>query len=603
MKQRLSLIMLTTLALIPMIRLYSQTAYTYTTMSGGTQTAYAWQGNKVAISAMTDTLHDPSMAAWLGTLDLAYDYYKLCTGQDPTPYFQYNGKLSIAQVNSTVCGGAACGYLGSTGIEIMTPYFYKCYDPLRNQGLYNQVPFYELGRNFWYYGNKLNYGTYDLATGYAIFMRFKSMAYANAPGAPFGQMPFDTFKEAVRMNMDIYLADTNYTWTNTFGAGQSVNGGFGGLSDLFASLYMYLDARTCNDQWTKNFWKFAAQQPNAQSVQDAVDNFIVASSLASNENQVALFQELHWPISQETMDYLNALDFGTITNQPPNRISVQAGNDGLISITSGNNAASFRWHELLDGTLTPLNNNSTFGGVSTANLIINNVTLADSNTTYLCRVIIAGCDTVYSEPTQLLVFNYETPSSGPIHTPGNYEGAVTIAQPAELLADAGLDITDPNGTLILGGNPSASGGQAPYSYVWSPTQGLDDPALANPTFIDSINANYTVQITDARGCTATDSVAVILLNATDAEGNALLYTVYPNPVSDALHIRLPENLHSIVTIRLLDPAGKLVQQECIPAGSVNRMFAFTTAHLPAGHYLLSIEQENQKTTTPIIIRH
>jgi hypothetical protein len=581
----------------------AQTPYTYTTMLGTSQNMYAWSGTKVAMLALSDTLHNPTMTTWLNTLDQAYNYYKTCTGQDPNPYFTYNGKLSMAQVGTTACGGAACGYLGSTGIEIMTPYFYECYDPLRSQGLYNQVPFYELGRNFWYYGSKLNYGSYDLATSYAIFMRFKSMEYANAPGAPFGAMPFATFKEAIRMNMDIYRADTNYTWANTFGTGQMVAGGFGGTSDLFASLFMYLDARTCNSTWTKNFWKYAGQRPNATSVQDAVDNFIIASCLASNENQIELFEELNWPISQAAAAYIQSIHFGAISNQPPFRVSTQLGNDVTIPISSGVPTAAFRWHEMIDGTPVQLNNTSTFGGVSTSNLIINNVTLADSNSTYVCRVIIAGCDTVFSDPTQLIVFTYEEPVGAPLHVPTMYAGSVNLNQPELLTSNAGDDLTDPDGSLVLGGSPTAAGGQPPYTYTWTPALGLDNPQIANPTYIDSIDANYQLTVTDNRGCVSTDSISVLILSIENTDGAPIQFTAYPNPVSDVLKIQCPNIPNERVTISLFDPEGKLVSKEQFIATGPSHVHSFDVQHLAKGNYLLRLEFGLSTITSPIIIRH
>lgn len=53
------------------------------------------------------------------------------------------------------------------------------------------------------------------------------------------------------------------------------------------------------------------------------------------------------------------------------------------------------------------------------------------------------------------------------------------------------------------------GGNSNYTYSWTPTTGLDDPTISNPTATPSSTTTYYVTVTDTQtGCTATDSVVV-----------------------------------------------------------------------------------------------
>lgn len=61
-------------------------------------------------------------------------------------------------------------------------------------------------------------------------------------------------------------------------------------------------------------------------------------------------------------------------------------------------------------------------------------------------------------------------------------------------------------------------GQPPYTYAWTPADSLDNATLKSPTSIKNLSSNYTVVVTDAHGCQATDSVYV---------------TVVPNPIANA----------------------------------------------------------------------
>lgn len=86
-------------------------------------------------------------------------------------------------------------------------------------------------------------------------------------------------------------------------------------------------------------------------------------------------------------------------------------------------------------------------------------------------------------------------------------------------ADAGADqVICDNGSVTIGGNPTAVGGTPAYTYVWSPGGSLDDATIANPEASPISSTVYTVWVTDANGCTDMDEVTV---------------TVAPNPVVDA----------------------------------------------------------------------
>lgn len=76
-----------------------------------------------------------------------------------------------------------------------------------------------------------------------------------------------------------------------------------------------------------------------------------------------------------------------------------------------------------------------------------------------------------------------------------------------VIADAGADtVVCPLSAVILGGNPTASGGTAPYSTVWSPATNLNDPNLANPIAQVMTAMTYIVTVTDSLGCMDMDTV-------------------------------------------------------------------------------------------------
>jgi len=89
------------------------------------------------------------------------------------------------------------------------------------------------------------------------------------------------------------------------------------------------------------------------------------------------------------------------------------------------------------------------------------------------------------------------------------EDSVEVTVAGAPTADAGPDQEIcPGGSVQIGGTPTASGGTSPYTYNWTPTAGLDNPAIANPTASPNSTTIYSVMVTDSGGCQACDCVTV-----------------------------------------------------------------------------------------------
>jgi PKD repeat protein len=87
---------------------------------------------------------------------------------------------------------------------------------------------------------------------------------------------------------------------------------------------------------------------------------------------------------------------------------------------------------------------------------------------------------------------------------------VRIASP--VVANAG-----PDRTILLGGSTtlagSASGGLAPYTYSWTPTTGLSNPNIAQPTASPTVTTTYTLTVTDSLSQVSTDTAVVNIASA------------------------------------------------------------------------------------------
>ena len=90
------------------------------------------------------------------------------------------------------------------------------------------------------------------------------------------------------------------------------------------------------------------------------------------------------------------------------------------------------------------------------------------------------------------------------------------AQPLTVNAGPASITLCSNAQATLGGNPTATGGQGPYQYTWSPATGLSATNVANPVCTVNSTTQYTVTVTDANNVTATDQINVNVSAAASA---------------------------------------------------------------------------------------
>ncbi len=251
-------------------------AIEYGAFDGHKETLIPWQGEEVTLlSAPAVSREAAVMTKLLSAIDRAYRFYAAMTGREPASYFTLNGRTTIAQVTSTC--GAGCGFLGATGVEIASGFFEGMYEAAKKE-LYDQIPFYELGRNFWFYGEQLAFRSPEqdpVISGYAVWMRFESMAAARVDG----DMALEKFRGEVESLIDLYEADPSLTFAGTLAQNHSP-GPYNG-TDFWASIMMRLADRYGGEEFIRRFWEMVPTLDSAASTSAAVSNWVEAASYAA----------------------------------------------------------------------------------------------------------------------------------------------------------------------------------------------------------------------------------------------------------------------------------------------------------------------------------
>ncbi len=318
----------------------------YTSMNSSNYTLYVWKGQYVALRTPDlTTCNVTQLSLVIDGLDKGYAFYQYATGKTPTlnasyPSRHYLGRDSITALPSGAVTGCAasspaCGYVGQTGIEIKFDTFQNYICPEAALGKHNQVGFYELGRNFWFYDGELkstnaNYGD-AMVTGYAVLMRYLAMEYYGLPVTTAHDTQYantkalvDTYRDANVLCGTAGATSTQispgsaycfkHDWTNTLLANQGISGL--GTTDLFASFVLRLK-RVHGWSFALVLWRQVEALGNVTTPYESADNFLLAASRAAGANLADLFQyKWRWPVSSSIRTQLQG-ELGTPVSTIP----------------------------------------------------------------------------------------------------------------------------------------------------------------------------------------------------------------------------------------------------------------------------------------------
>jgi hypothetical protein len=158
---------------------------------------------------------------------------------------------------------------------------------------------------------------------------------------------------------------------------------------------------------------------------------------------------------------------------------------------------------------------------------------------------------------------------------------LTISQPAAALAAAGV-VTNENAGNDGAVDLTVTGGTSPYTYVWS--NGATTEDISGLTAI-----NVTVTVTDANGCTTSQSFSV-LSGVTTIPGTEL-FEITPNPSTGQVFLNLELTTPAELTLDVMSMNGQVIFNRYVGTTDAVQMPLDLTA-LPAGVYTVRVSSVN-----------
>ncbi len=342
---------------------------TYTSFDDDVYNMVAYEGSHVAVLVPEGTSVDAAvMDRLLQAFDIGWEYYTDLTGREPVEFAEtlFHGKSTISIVESTC--GAGCGYLGFTGIEILSDFFgagletdFPWIEGFYDAALHDElqtIVYYELGRNFWFYFDQL--GDYGFTTGYAILNRYYAIETA-ASALGFYIQPVDVDIQNVSLPVvaETYFSDPSLDGLNTLGADTGVTNptGLNGSADLGAALYRILREHIGPDAYAL-FWQTLGTLPGQANISaaDAFINFADAALTASGVDFSFLFKDgWEFTVGGASSDHLAVINAGADKN-------AALGFSGDDTITGSSDADIALGDYGADSILGALGDDSLLGG-------------------------------------------------------------------------------------------------------------------------------------------------------------------------------------------------------------------------------------------------
>jgi hypothetical protein len=127
------------------------------------------------------------------------------------------------------------------------------------------------------------------------------------------------------------------------------------------------------------------------------------------------------------------------------------------------------------------------------------------------------------------------------------------------------------------------------SYLWSSTETTQSIVVQN-------SGDYWVTVTDANGCTATDTINVLVtVGLSEADSHDALH-IYPNPVRNLLSLEL--NSNEPAALQLIDVTGRVVWHSEFTEPSIIHV---DVSGYSKGIYLLKMQSDNSFKSYLIVI--
>lgn len=198
----------------------------------------------------------------------------------------------------------------------------------------------------------------------------------------------------------------------------------------------------------------------------------------------------------------------------------------------------------------------------------------------------------------------ESPSGVCYSQPGNYSVTQIVTN------TAGTDTLQLTNFIQVNSNPqtpvfSQSGDtltcSPALSYQWY-LNGIPISGATNQQFVATLSGNYSVEITDGKGCTSISATRFVALVGIDETPEQALFYIFPNPAHDQVNLMIHSGKLQTVRIALTDALGQVLVKEEIKFTTQDQLYTLDCNNFASGVYWVSISNSGAIANRKIILQ-
>jgi hypothetical protein len=154
-------------------------------------------------------------------------------------------------------------------------------------------------------------------------------------------------------------------------------------------------------------------------------------------------------------------------------------------------------------------------------------------------------------------------------------------------------ITEPAAVIpaiTVSGNNLSTGTYASYEWFYNGAT----TGITTQTFNAAQSGNYSVEVTDANGCTGTSNVVPMVVNGIEDVTLSFTLAIYPNPFEEVLNVAV-DGTKAPIKAELFDLFGRKLMEETFTGN-----YSLSTADLAQGVYVIRFKGGDEMTYRQVV---